>query len=380
VSWPNQSRGLFHHDQERPFEALTSVILVLLGAVFLGIVFPVISSYFSQTLFDDGVRQQLPAPAREELQRYDTVKLLHSSAIASIDQRLLDVATNAKEENIESLLRLRQHLQNWKDGTEPPLKIASYYLDDIMPLWPLFYACMGWIVFVLKPEPIPRKAIRQHLLPLLTLVVLTYRWPTWIRNTPIGRIGRKTYSFANFDVSVSGFVTQEVMALIVSLLIVIVWIQWSHFWHSCRHATTSTSDPVADTLDFRRVWRLQDLFLQWQVVSVVLFGAFSYYTYFFWKRVAVEGDPRFFAQAVSIHLLWIATWGVISLPLIDSLRQWSRGRDQAVSQLLLNKDSKENQAILAAIDRLQPISLWNLGGSTIMVLGSIVIPIVQAVK
>jgi hypothetical protein len=362
------------------FLRIRRFIYVQLFAVCAGIIFPMTSSYFNHTLFNADVKKQLPPEAWDRLRKFETRKNEYLHAISDIDRRILESAGKTDLADVRTLILLQQHLKEHAAALKPPLNVAGYYLDDIMPLWPGFYGCMGLIAFVLNPVPLQQRLFSKHFWALLLLVLLFYRWPTWARNTPIGREGRMTYSFANIDVSLSGFLTQEIMALCVSILIVIVWIQWRYYWTSCHQINCQDGDPISDTLDHSRICRLQDLFLQWQIVSVVLFGAFAYYTYFFWKRVAIEGDARFLAQAVSIHLLWIATWSIISMPLMDTLGEWTRRRNQALAIIGLRNGGKVDDALLAAIDRLQPISIWNLGGSMMMVLGSLLMPVVQAIK
>ena len=46
------------------------------------------------------------------------------------------------------------------------------------------------------------------------------------------RVGRTLYSETNFDISRMSFFTQEIMALVVCLLIIIVWFQWIEFYKS----------------------------------------------------------------------------------------------------------------------------------------------------
>jgi hypothetical protein len=362
------------------FGRIRSFIYVQLIAVCAGIFFPVTSSYLSETLYEKDVRTKLPPDADRDLAVFEQVTRSYAEAIRTIETRIFDATTKNDKDDVRTLILLHQHLKEQETALKPPYRIVGYYLDDIMPLWPGFYSCMGIIAFVLNPQAVNRNLFSKQFWTLLLLVTLFYRWPTWARNTPLGRVGRTNYTFANIDVSAAGFLTQEVMALMVSTLIVIVWIQWRCYWHSCHELRSRHGDPITDTFDHGRISRLQDLFLQWQIVSVVLVGAFAYYTYFFWNRVAVDGDVRFLAQAVSIHLLWIATWSIVSMPLMDSLREWTQLRNQAVAIIALRKGGRDDEALLAAIDRFQPISIWNLGGSMMMVLGSLLMPMVQAVK
>ena len=313
-----------------PVRILAAAAAVLLAALLLGIVLPFVVNYAAGTLDSDGVKTHLEPAPKALLQPVDDASKRRHRALDAVEERLLVAATAAAHEPVSELLQLKTQLL--KEEKEPRPIVIYGYLNDNMPLWPLFYAGLGWLATLLVPGRIgkptwPTGKVTIRVPVLFFCILIFYRWPAWYRNSPpLGQIGRKVYAYSNRDVSHSAFWAQEIMAALVCVLLTIVWEQWLRFFEQrSRELDEQVSAPAGSMIiDPRRIERLHDTFLHWQLSSVMLAIAFLYSTFFFWARVAVDSDRRYIADALSTHLLWITTWLIISAPLFITWRDWTR--------------------------------------------------------
>jgi hypothetical protein len=121
------------------------------------------------------------------------------------------------------------------------------------------------------------------------------------------------------------------------------------------------------------------MFLHWQIASILLGSAFLWYTIFFWQMVIVYKDIRYTPHAIIVNSIWIMTWMIISLPLLITSYHWYKLRSRAV--VALTKASLPNDydpdRVAVALDKLQPISPWNLAASSIAVAVSLIAPFVK---
>jgi hypothetical protein len=179
--------------------------------------------------------------------------------------------------------------------------------------WPALYACMGILICLFAPGAGLRFIPKLHL-PLFFGTLLLYRFPTWVRNIPsLQRLDRESYSAGNFDISPMSFFVQEGQALLVCVLLVVFSSLWAAFWPRWRAACRAL---IAQHRDDEFATAYADLFIYWQVCSLLLAGAFVPYTIFFWNEVIDFGDKRYILHAIIMHGLWGVSWILISLPVL----------------------------------------------------------------
>jgi hypothetical protein len=327
------------------------------------------------------VRSRLKPGPSAILQRFEQAQRDRQTALESVEERLLSVATRHSNEPVSELLSLHEHLAKAKQQASPPILVSGYYLDDSMPLWPFFYAGLGWLCVLLAPEnlslpKLPTRAVAKRALCFSPFIFVFYSWPTWFRNSALGQVDRKVYAYSNLDIRVAPFVAQEFMALLLCFMIAMVWAQWLSFFEQRARDIRDQSDATTEPgIKLRRVERLQTTFLHWQVSSLVLGVAFLYSTFFFWARVAHDSDLRYVPNAVATHLIWIATWLIVSAPLFITWWDWVQYRVRLLVAVANSKKSEQAEAMQAVLDKLHPVSFWNLTGSTVVGLVSLVLPI-----
>lgn len=74
------------------------------------------------------------------------------------------------------------------------------------------------------------------------------------------------------------------------------------------------------------------------------------------------------------------TWLIVSAPLFVTWRDWTERRLKAVSAIAQNDKTKERDVLMGLLDKLQPVSFWNLTGSAIVAAVSFILPIVQGTR
>jgi hypothetical protein len=381
VDAPAQTETWAHY----PMQFLKAAAGVLLAALLMGLVVPLVTNYVLETLYHAQVRRRLPLAPLEKLTAFEGEHRARQAALEFVDEQLLDAAYGRTERPVSELLQLHEHLAKL-DQQKPPVVVVGYYLDDSMPLWPLYFAGLGWLSVLLAPGNItapslPTRAVWSRAGRLLPFVWLFYRWPTWFRNfAQLGDVDRKVYAYANWDIHPTSFLVQELMGVIVSAMIAVVWVQWLSFFerrdlelHAQQHADTQLE------IDTVRVERLQNTFLHWQVSSIFLGIAFLYSTFFFWARVAQDGDVRYIPNALVTHLLWVASWLILSAPLFITWRDWTQYRGKLLASIANRPEASGNcDAMLEVVEKLHPVSFWNLSGSTVLGLASLVLPIAHS--
>jgi hypothetical protein len=74
-------------------------------------------------------------------------------------------------------------------------------------------------------------------------------------------------------------------------------------------------------------------FIHWQVCTVLLVVAFLPYTFLFWRYVFDYGDVRYLTHAVIVHALWGMSCVMISLPLAQTWYNWQLRQARSTSQV-----------------------------------------------
>jgi hypothetical protein len=285
---------------------------------------------------------------------------------------------------VEAPINLRNVLYEMKTNTTPPIRLNAFYLGNTMLLWPAIYTFLGWLIFIFPPA-VKETSFRlswKRILFLSIAIIVLYRWPTWWRNTPLGDDeGRVFYGNANLDTDRIGFVVQETLGWAVAALVAVVWLQWSGYYTEIisQLAAKSTKDPIEEALNPDWCKRISNMFLHWQIASTLLALAFLWYTIYFWHTVILRDDLRYLPHAIIVHIVWIITWLIISLPMVVSWYRWQEVHDRAIvalSKSSLPKD-RDPTRLAVAIDKLQPISSWNVAASVLAGVTSLVLPILK---
>ena len=113
------------------------------------------------------------------------------------------------------------------------------------------------------------------------------------------------YAESNRDISPGGFITQEFMALILCVLLIILWFEYIALYDErvseLQSLTKNLTPPPQPNFNHL----VSKTFFQWQVTSGLLAFGFIWYTQFFWHTVITIGDRRYALHAFIIHGIWI---------------------------------------------------------------------------
>ena len=249
------------------------------------------------------------------------------------------------------------------------------------------YVYVSWMAHFYHPPSLNKEfsgtiTVKNRLLLTATIVVL-YRWPTWWRNTPFGQGGRVYYGNTNIDVNPVGFVVQESLGFVVALLVAVVWLKWSAYYRQIKTQISSMSNenPIGEALKPENSEELSHMFFHWQVASVLLTLAFLWYTVFFRQMVISVGDSRYLPHAIIVHSMWVITWVIISLPVLITSYQWHNMHARAMVALAKADLPKEYDPdrLAGTLDKLQPISSWNVAASGVAVATSFLVPFIKNV-
>jgi hypothetical protein len=399
LSWNSPDATTWLTADVSPLYLLKKATFIFLLAFSFGVVYPGVAAELTGVFSENDVKETMLSKHSDEhlqkkvreLNKFDQYKTSISKETEKIQTYIATLEiTSENLTQIDGALSLYKALNNEKKENEahPPIRISPFYMGSTMLLWPALYACLAWLIFIFPP---PLKQESSKVIPIGTLLLLTlsidviYRSPTWFRNTPLGLVeGRISYGSNNIDIDPLGFFVQESLGLMVAFLVAIVWLKWSAYYRqiNARLSATVDKDPITEALRPDISEDLAHMFLHWQIVSILLTLGFVWYTVFFWQMVIGNGDFRYLPHAIIVHSMWVVTWIIISLPLLVTSYQWHKihGRAMvALAKMDLPKDYDPDR-LAAALEKLQPISSWNIAASSIAVVVSLLVPFLKNVR
>ncbi len=141
-------------------------------------------------------------------------------------------------------------------------------------------------------------------------------------------------------------------------------------------------NPLDRFLDIRLVDRLSEIFVRWQLCSLVLALAFLLYTNVFWQYVVQYKDQRYVVSAIIIHAMWGLTWAIVSLPMLKAWYSWYLTRIEAISRITWDPSASSagSDTALKGIQEINPIPIWSIAGSTITAIVTFLLPLVNAFR
>jgi hypothetical protein len=356
---------------------------ILIVAMLIGLLVPGYLYYLAGVFDQAGVVRHLPPSAHAKWELAAQRRRQLEQALTTVESAIASTAPPVSTETLSTLLRSRETIQSSLASVDSPqlIHIAPFFLDPLMFVWPIFFASFGWLVFLLGPRPASRHSGLDRVIVFL-LILLIYRWPTWIRNTPfLTTIDRITYADSNWDVSKVGFVVQEGLALITCGLIALAWTRWSDFVSQWRERLAAQRPQLQTPAGVMTILEsMTQLYFHWQAASVLLAAAFLPYTFFFWTYVIDNHDRRYLVHALTLHGLWLVSWALISLPLACTWYEWRvtyRLREQSLSSQDLEAIQPGAKGALMALE--PPITSINLAGSLIGTGVAFALPVLKQV-
>jgi hypothetical protein len=389
LSWDLSHEPTWLTADVSPLLLLKKAVAIFAVALLLGVAYPGVAAYLANVFYEDQVIETIRAKPslKKQADAYNEFEARQKSIAAQITKVESYLATmNLTQDNlaqVERAVSLRKTLEDQKNAA-PPIRLSAFYLGSTMHLWPAMFTFLGCLIFMFPPpleRPFSKTITLKRALLLAGIIVLVYRWPTWFRNTPYGQEGRISYGSNNIDVDPLGFFVQESLGFMVALLVAVTFLKWFAYYFQVKAvlASVQDKDPITELLKPGLSERLAHMFLHWQISSILLTLGFVWYTIFFWQMVIVYKDMRYTPHAVIVHSMWIMAWIAISLPLLITSYHWYRVRGRAMAALVKSevKSDCDPDRAAAALDRLQPVSSWNVAASSVAVVGSLLAPFIK---
>lgn len=291
----------------------------------------------------------------------------------------LDASIAAKGPTNSDLALRHMYIASLKKP--PPISIQPFYLHLLMFFWPTIYFGLGAVAFVVNPS-IGRRATwctrwKTTLLISISLFALQIA-PVVLRNISATTMqtGRTVYAYSNLDVDRRSFAIQLFNFYLFSILLSIVWVNWSAWTVECRRRLHQPRGraPLA------RLALLSATLRQWQVSFALISLGFFIYTGIFWEQIIVHHDMRLTMEAITAHALWLTTGIILFCPFATCWRSWQQYKRQSIATLIFKDDQNPEKirATLEAFEALDPVGFWNATASTIVTFISFAAPLAQA--
>ncbi len=259
----------------------------------------------------------------------------------------------------------------------PPFRVIGLASDWLTGIWAVSY--LGFAILIVLWRSVPRYAIRP--VPTLLAAVglyLIFNWSVLIRTFRLNTLkeGRNVYYYAHLDVSPTGFILQECRAYVFMVFIAFfigladsVAGQFRDSVGSALLSTISLSDLKTAAVKNIEMLRL------WQFSSLLLAVIFIPWSYFYWDNIVSVHDRRYLPAAIGIHLIWLFCWYQATRPLLLSLQNWRELKLSALSA-----PGADRAAILDISEAAHTESEWQLISAGVAALGSLIVPLMKALK
>jgi hypothetical protein len=328
------------------------------------------------------IREQLPQhPSLRAVVDSEDKQAFYHAQINEITQKLLR-EDSASGQDITALLALRAVLERQLSAEQRQFTIRPFFLSNTMLDWPLvwsaMYTALGIVSFLLIPRGslLPTLKSRYLIVSIVTFYFL-YQAPTWLNSFLLSTDVRRVFSSFNIDISLTAFVMQEVNTALLFGLVFLLWKRGLEFFLARQQYLRQ---QASEALTVGSVLLVSDTFLQWQVSSIVLGLGFICYTGLFWNYAIVLGDHRYLVSAVVLHIIWLLSWWIISLPLLVTWEDFSRKKLEAILGQSSNIRPPHQGLSVENIAHISPVSLWSGIGSVAAVAASLALPIIHALR
>lgn len=350
------------------------IFVVFLSSIFGGLAFPWIISNANHVFNVSDIEKRLPAEAKSKLALYNANRDALEEILKRVESRISQQLNSSQSESdLQSLVNLRQVLKTELSALNPQIVILPFFPSSINLLWPWMYFFLGILITVAKPATVGNPSRNQKRFWLFWLCILvTFNWPTWVRNFLIPNEHQVVYAEENWQISKVCFLRQELMVVVLALLVTQVWMQWME---ALRQELRANSEDPKAIMRPSESLKLVDALTEWQVASFLLGLAFFCLTAHFYYLIFRLHDYRYVAQAISDHILWLATWIIMSLPLVTARNRWQRQKMNIIEELASAPTDQRRETQLKILQELEPFSFANITTSAIIAVCSFLAPL-----
>lgn len=181
--------------------------------------------------------------------------------------------------------------------------------------------------------------------------------PVWVRNFWPLNDGRFVYAYSNWDISRRSFFATEAVDTIYLMFIILTWAKWLRILYKFRPKRQGNAFRYATNPKVLKT--LSQFYVQWQMASVLIAVPFLGITFFYYEHILFgTNDHRYIPQAITSHLLWAATWIILSLRLLGEHYKWVTAKMEALAQCKCDPSKLKEWTKL--FDKLRPYSTTNL--------------------
>lgn len=209
-------------------------------------------------------------------------------------------------------------------------------------------------------------------------VLILYRAPMILRNLLHLNTGRTVFAYSNIDIDQVSFVVTDLIDSFYILPLFLVWAKWFKIGNDLEEGLSRAEEPGKSfeyATDAKVIRNLTDLWIKWQVTSVLIAIPFIGSTVFYYGLMFADHDHRYLPQALNSHVLWAVTWLVISFPLLRSYYVWFNARTRALAAKSHN--DKEFEHATKFFDTIQPLTRTNFVVSAFLGLASFLYPLFE---
>lgn len=331
------------------------LVLVLL-AVLWNLVLPGVIAKLAGVFNEAQVRTKLPS-GTPKVDQYSDFRNRRSEAktrLETIEKKLGSELNSPAESNrISSLLMAKKHYEEVLQ-TRPPIRVVGFF-EAHAPYYLLAsFLALTLHIYATPPAPFNRKRIFAF---VGFVIEAHFLWmgPNWARNFLFDNQERAIYSHVHYDISAACFLFQEVQVLVICILIAWSWSKWTSIADAAStelgawSLVVTNQDVVAERAEYAG-----GVFDLWQLHSVILACGFLPWTLFYWQLSIMHDDVRYYSSAFACHILWGISWWIISIPSIETLRNWNQFRNRAVAELVCQNGV--NPALFKFVSEASPIT------------------------
>lgn len=359
---------------------LIAFISILVGAVLPGAVAHH-EGIFYKSSTESLVKSRHPEVASAMLQ-FEAEQARSKALLTALESKVLAPGA-VSDSSLPALATLRQAYQV-DQRKKLPVSIQPFYLQVIMYFWPVMYCGLATAIFIVRPSETEfsiKQLMRSSVFWLALCIFAFFAVPLLFRTLTSANFasGRTVYAWSNPDLSIASFVVQLFNFTLLSLLLAIIWTEWSDF-ASEQRSKLLQANYAGSAVSFELINNLSSQLLRWQAAFLSISIGFAIYTEVFWTQIVRNGDSRFWFEAIIAHAMWLVTITITAVPLIVTWRAWRRQKLRAITDLLNQQHPLPDgfEAKIAAIRDLGAVSNWNvvLSGATILV--TLAVPCIQA--
>jgi hypothetical protein len=360
--------------QSRPFKLKASqVFLYLFGCLLWVYVLPGLVAYRDGVITDQGITSKLRGEAARKWQDYkddvQSQQQLLTQVRAAIKQTL---ATGG---DVRVLVTAQQEYVGL--SVPPPITVSGFSGNLFLDILFLSYITLGALLSIAGVR-MRTKFDFWWVFRFGTLIYVLFMWSNWLRNSVSTEYerGRRFYTFTNWDMSSASFLLQEARLFVLFILVAMLWDLYRK-QHAHIVQSQLRDEPAALSLRelVERGQEYTEMLLAWQVSSLLVLALLLPWSYRYWQTLASYKDFRYLPAALAIHLIWLATWCFVSLPLLAAGRWWARGRLDAQMSAVSSEDDRR-----VIFDAVRGTSEWQVLAAGLTGVGSLIAALIKVLS